>query len=81
MQRYKDKKVIINTKIVKRHVYFTDHVAALPATVIRISKRWHEVRKGIPGENFDYVAGRELTYIEQRILEQYIEEFKLYGEA
>jgi hypothetical protein len=81
MQRYKDKKVIINNKIVKRHVYFTDNIDALPATVIRISKRWHEVHKGIQSKDFEYVAGRELTYIEQRILEEYIEEFKTYGEV
>jgi len=81
MQRYRDKKVVVVNKIIKRHVYFTDHVADLPAFVIRRSKRWHQVIPGLSGAEFDYVAGRELTYIEAAMLAEHIEEFKVYGEV
>ena len=82
MQRYKNKKVIVHNKIINRHVYVTDQheTVFLPTTVVRMNKTWHQVLKALPGSGFDYMTGRELTFIEQRVLEEDIEEFKIYGE-
>ena len=83
MQRYKDRKVTVHNKIINRHVYVTDQgerKVTLPSTVIRINKTWHQVFKALPGAGFDYMAGRELTFMEQRILEEDLREFKIYGE-